>query len=376
MNAVVRLVDMTNKYCKHCGRELAAGKRYCSGCGEAIPAALATAPVLPAIQSEPRTGTSICRHCGTTVAAGKAFCKQCGHVVNEQLPASNPAADVCAQCGTLLSPGRRYCRKCGLSVSGPNSPAKPKADVQVPTEVKSSVSLPIASLPAKGPPEQSSGPSKEMPPLFRKGTPKSTVDAEPPKVQIPSKTKRNIIIGAAIILFVAGGLTWYFRAHRSVESSIPPSQLATAQIQITAPTPAPNQSGKPVSGTIRPEASATATPSLASKPVVPPSHTPASPAPIKQPEQVTLQPLAQRSPPPPAPVSPRSGVLQYQGPPVPYNGQVVFDHLPVARLRFTFDHQAWSLTIKRNPDGTKKITLTSQKPGYQTTCDLTWEVVD
>ena len=59
-----------------------------------------------------------------------------------------------------------------------------------------------------------------------------------------------------------------------------------------------------------------------------------------------------------------------------HNGVVVFDHLPQARLRFTFDHQAWSLIIKANPDGTKKVTMISQAPGFQTTCDLGWEIVE
>jgi len=55
---------------------------------------------------------------------------------------------------------------------------------------------------------------------------------------------------------------------------------------------------------------------------------------------------------------------------------VVFDNLPKARLKFTFDHQAWILTIKLNPDGTKRITLISQMPGYQTSCDLGWEIIE
>jgi hypothetical protein len=61
---------------------------------------------------------------------------------------------------------------------------------------------------------------------------------------------------------------------------------------------------------------------------------------------------------------------------VPYNGVVVFDHLPQARLKFAFNHQAWSLTLKPNPDGTKKATLVSLVPGYQTSCDLGWEIVE
>jgi hypothetical protein len=68
--------------------------------------------------------------------------------------------------------------------------------------------------------------------------------------------------------------------------------------------------------------------------------------------------------------------MHYQGPPVPHNGVVVFDRLPQARLKFTFDRQAWSLTIKANQDGTKKITLISLAPGYQTRCDLGWEIAE
>jgi hypothetical protein len=71
-----------------------------------------------------------------------------------------------------------------------------------------------------------------------------------------------------------------------------------------------------------------------------------------------------------------SGVLRYQGPPVPYNGTVVFDNLPKARLKFSFDHAAWQLVLNHNPDGTKKAILTSQKPGYQSRCDLGWEIVE
>jgi hypothetical protein len=55
---------------------------------------------------------------------------------------------------------------------------------------------------------------------------------------------------------------------------------------------------------------------------------------------------------------------------------VVFDHLPKSRLRFVYDRQGWMLTIKANPDGTKRVTMTSQKAGYQTYCDLSWEIAE
>ena len=61
---------------------------------------------------------------------------------------------------------------------------------------------------------------------------------------------------------------------------------------------------------------------------------------------------------------------------MPYNGVVIFDHLPQARLRFNFNRQAWSLTLKLNPDGTKRATLISLVQGYQTSCDLGWELAE
>jgi len=60
---------------------------------------------------------------------------------------------------------------------------------------------------------------------------------------------------------------------------------------------------------------------------------------------------------------------------VPHGGTVVFDNLPKARLKFTFDHAAWQLAIKPNQDGTKKVVLSSLAQGYQSSCDLGWEII-
>ena len=79
-----------------------------------------------------------------------------------------------------------------------------------------------------------------------------------------------------------------------------------------------------------------------------------------------------------APAQPRpaqQGILHYQGPPVPYGGTVVFDNLPKLRLKFSFDGTAWRMVIRINPDGTKKVILSSLKQGYQSICDLGWEIV-
>jgi hypothetical protein len=98
--------------------------------------------------------------------------------------------------------------------------------------------------------------------------------------------------------------------------------------------------------------------------------------PTKTTQQSELESPPLQPPQPPVPAAVHSGVLHYQGPPVPYNGVVVFDHLPQARLKFNFDRQAWTLLIKPNPDGTKRVTMISQKQGYQTNCDLNWEIVE
>jgi len=86
-------------------------------------------------------------------------------------------------------------------------------------------------------------------------------------------------------------------------------------------------------------------------------------------------PVAPPAQPPPG-HQPATGMLHYQGPPVPYGGTVVFDNLPKARLKFSFDGTAWRMVIQINPDGTKKLTLSSLKQGFQSTCDVGWQIVD
>jgi hypothetical protein len=80
-------------------------------------------------------------------------------------------------------------------------------------------------------------------------------------------------------------------------------------------------------------------------------HTnPAAPTPVFQ-----KPPVSPIAPLPAPPAQAHSGVRHYQGAP---------------------DHVAWQLTIKPNPDGTKKVTLISLAQGYQTSCDLGWEIVE
>jgi hypothetical protein len=204
------------------------------------------------------------------------------------------------------------------------------------------------------------------------------------------KTNTGVIIGIAALLLVllaaVSAGAWYAYSHRNTlfATRTPNAQqkpLVPLPVQTQGATTTPGQPIKPSAGT--PENRGASSPQPQSGSGATQLSRPAStntlrnsnqqPATAAPPPAIAALPP---SPPVPAPVAPRSGTLHYQGPPVPHNGEVVFDHLPHARLKFTFDHQAWNLTIKSNPDGTKKVTLISQAPGDQTSCDLGWEIID
>jgi hypothetical protein len=103
----------------------------------------------------------------------------------------------------------------------------------------------------------------------------------------------------------------------------------------------------------------------------------------EQPTDSAEQPLATPSPtaaasPPTPPVEaakPTSGVLCNGVISVPQNEELTFKNLPGERLKFTFDHNAWTPTITRQPDGTQSLVMRSIKPGIQTKCDMRWEIV-
>jgi len=70
-----------------------------------------------------------------------------------------------------------------------------------------------------------------------------------------------------------------------------------------------------------------------------------------------------------------SGVLCSGPIEVPQNGELTFKNLPGDQLHFIFDHSAWQLTIRRQPDGTQTVIMRSIKPGIQTKCDMRWEKI-
>jgi len=111
----------------------------------------------------------------------------------------------------------------------------------------------------------------------------------------------------------------------------------------------------------------TAKPQITSQPL---------PAPVQQPPTVDTQPTEPNPPAPPVEAAkPTSGVLCNGVISVPQNEELTFKNLPGERLKFTFDHNAWTPTITRQPDGTQSLVMRSIKPGIQTKCDMRWEIV-
>src|SRR5208282_312611 len=74
------------KYCTKCGREVVPGKRFCAGCGQALPVEVPPAQENTAPPVEPVA--PVCAQCGAALPPGKRFCTQCGHAVDSAATAS------------------------------------------------------------------------------------------------------------------------------------------------------------------------------------------------------------------------------------------------------------------------------------------------
>ena len=418
---------MASKFCSKCGREVLAGKRFCGGCGQAMPMAVALPP------DEAAAATHVCGQCGTALVPGKRFCKKCGHavddlataagstqvsesaVVAETAPVAASVVPVCGRCGAALTPGKRFCKLCGqpagvpaasttfdLPGSAPVPAELPKAAIDpAPTPdhaptITMEIAVPDPEPIAEENPQASKieevEEAEEAVPLPATS---SAEISEAAPVAVPrdlSKAKIGLAIGfaATVLAAAGGGWAWYVHAHRPVSSaagSAAPAKQSAAPLPAQEQTQATTtQAAKPPAGSSEPavaEAPRTAPQSALKSsqnttPIVQPQRfgptghgNPAAPTPVFQ-----KPPVSPQAPLLPSPGQARSGVLHYQGPPVPHGGTVAFDKLPKARLKFTFDRTAWQLLIKPNPDGTKRVILISLAQGYQSNCDLGWEIVE
>jgi len=218
-------------------------------------------------------------------------------------------------------------------------------------------------------------PPPSFPPLPPQSVPSA---APPPAPETAPRTGLWLAIGLAVALLLAAGGAWAWYAHArrnrppaNTASSLPPAPSAGDR---NPGAMAPEQPAKPSPAMPTPQPRTERTQPLAPSESVPWKAAQQHPKAQLPEPNFDVNPPPQPRIAPPSPPAPRSGILHYEGPPVPHNGTVVFDRLPRPLLKFNFDHQAWSLTIKVNPDGTKRVTMTSRKPGFQTNCDLGWEV--
>jgi hypothetical protein len=276
------------------------------------------------------------------------------------------AAPFCIKCGAAVADGTRFCVKCGQPV-GQAAPSQALQDTQV-----LSPALPLPPPPAApvAPAQPYVAPPVQPPPPVQPFVPQSV--QPPPPVKEGSGAGIWIGIFGILLLLGGAGLWFYMRGHES-----PSAQVAAAPT--TAPTPAPVAAPAP---STTPEV-IPPNPDFAQPEVIPPNPdfakkdaAPAQPAAPKSQPAPTKPATASAAPAPRLAkvTNPTSGNL-HATVEVAQNGEVVFENLPGARLKFTFDHAAWKPTISHQANGTQTLVMRSLKPGIQTTCDVSWEIV-
>ncbi len=297
------------------------------------------------------------------------------------------AAPFCTACGAAVAAGTRFCVKCGQPVGQQAAPSPTsQATVFVPPQPATPpppppvVQAPVWTPPPPPPPPQAQTPTWTPPP------------PPPPQVAqvVPAKTGpgAGLWIGLFGILLLLGGAgLWFYTTRMASAHPASTVQVAAAPTQTTSPppTPAPTNPSQPAAAptpapntfvpapTPNPETEVIPqNPDQAKKDAVP-TQAPRQPAQPNSQQPRPSAPVAQ-------PVQPvraarqTSGVL-HASVEVAQNGEVVFENLPGARLKFTFDHSAWQPTISHQPNGTQTLVMRSLRPGIQRTCDVTWEIV-
>jgi zinc-ribbon domain len=305
------------------------------------------------------------------------------------------AAPFCTACGATVAEGTRFCVKCGQPVGQAAPPSPSQTLVFTPAAPPPPPPLAPASAPPP-PPEETRvwAPPPPPPPPPRTQNiaetpfPAPPIPAAPVPVQVKDGPGVGLWIGVIGILLLLGGAgLWFYttRAHGVLTAqdagpvtTPPPAQptpAPTPEASTVVPAPTPNPTPEDVP----------ANPDQAQKDAAPAPAAPRQRA-ARQSEQPKVQPVQsapvaappQAEPPPPQPVRAAtrqtSGVL-HAAVEVAQNGEVVFENLPGARLRFIFDHSLWQPTISRQPNGTQTLVMRSLKPGIQTTCDVRWEIV-
>jgi outer membrane biosynthesis protein TonB len=200
-------------------------------------------------------------------------------------------------------------------------------------------------------------------------------------------------IFAVLLLLGGAGAYWYLmmRPAAHTDSAV---QVAAGPTGSTTPAEAPPGQPSPQTQTTPAPTSDQPTPTPESSTLVAaPTPNPTTEVIPENPDfakksasQPKSQPAQNRpatAPPPsdPTPAQPQRAARQSSGVlhatvEVAQNGEVVFENLPGARLKFTFDHALWQPTISHKANGTQTLVMRSLKQGIQTSCDVRWEIVE
>jgi hypothetical protein len=287
------------------------------------------------------------------------------------------AAPFCTACGAAVAEGTRFCVKCGQPVgqAAPAPVTQTMPFTPAPPPPPPAVAETTVWTPPPPPP-----PPQYIPPIA----------AQPIAPPVPAKEGPGAglwigIIG--ILLLIGGAGLWFYttrgpNAHSVLTAQDAPAPASPTPVQSTPVLPTPTPTPEPSTFVPAPTPNPTTdvippNPDQAQKDAAPPAAPRQPSAPKPQPAQSTPAAAPQSDPPPPQPVRTArqtSGVL-HAAVEVAQNGEVVFENLPGARLRFTFDHSLWQPTISRQANGTQTLVMRSLKPGIQTTCEVRWEIV-
>jgi len=200
---------------------VAEGKRFCGGCGQAMPVVAGLAQPEPAAVSGPATAP--CAQCGAALTPGKRFCKQCGHAVGEPAPVAPVEAVPSGRDGSRageaaapdLPPTVAVVAQADMPVAAKDESSYISGGPAIAAEPDITHHARDGQETAKTYPQE---PVEEDSQTSPTTVPNSTFILPPPVPTGHSKLTAGIAIGAAAIVLAAagGGWAWYAHAHRSI----------------------------------------------------------------------------------------------------------------------------------------------------------------
>jgi hypothetical protein len=327
-----------------------------------------------------------CKQCGSEMAAGKRFCGRCGAAITEATGFGKPVGESVKE----VFP---------YAALDPNSPSPPD-DVLVPLSLNEQpASAPISietgiedaghsaeSRPDEVEDQHITRTRNDEPAAIERDIP-APRDAQVIAPETKGRHAPRLLVGIGlVVVLIAVGAVGFFEWHKrsgrvaEVVSAQPKSLVDTRP---TSPIPDPVEeldSGKPspieMPHALSPEVKRGVAVSPTNRPEIRVKNTSAD----KEVEryQAATPVVGERPASAPiirgAPATAMAGVLQYAGPPVHFGEVITFSGLPAAMLRFSFDHSSWQPRILHQSDGTQTLMLRSVIQKDQTQCEVGWEV--